>query len=95
MVDHVGFAVSNYDGSKVFYEKALGPLGMSLIMEPAGAAAGFGQSGRPSFWIEAQGTPVHGRLHIALGAGDRAQVDAFHATALEAGGTDNGAPGLR
>ena len=25
----------------------------------------------------------------------RAQVDAFHAAAIEAGGTDNGAPGLR
>ena len=25
----------------------------------------------------------------------RAQVDAFHAAAIEAGGTDNGAPGVR
>jgi catechol 2,3-dioxygenase-like lactoylglutathione lyase family enzyme len=66
-VDHVGFAVSNYDRSKAFYETALAPLGMTLIMEPAGAAAGFGKSGKPTFWIEAQGTPVHGRLHIALG----------------------------
>ena len=35
------------------------------------------------------------RLHIALEADDRPQVDAFHAAALEAGGTENGAPGLR
>jgi predicted lactoylglutathione lyase len=39
--------------------------------------------------------PVHGRLHIALAAESRAQVDAFHAAAIEAGGIDNGAPGLR
>ena len=39
--------------------------------------------------------PVRGRLHIALAAKTRAQVDAFHAAAIEAGGTDNGAPGLR
>ena len=95
MLDHVGFAVSNYDRSKAFYEKALAPLGMSLVMEPAGAAAGFGKSGKASFWIEARGTPVHGRLHIALAADSREQVDAFHATALQAGGADNGAPGLR
>ena len=95
MVDHVGFAVSNYARSKGFYEKALAPLGMTLILEPVGAAAGFGKSGKPSFWIEARGTPVRGRLHIALGADTREQVDAFHAVALQAGGTDNGVPGLR
>jgi predicted lactoylglutathione lyase len=33
--------------------------------------------------------------HIALSAENRAQVDAFHAAAMDAGGTDNGAPGLR
>ena len=31
----------------------------------------------------------------AFYAADRAQVRAFHAAALAAGGTDNGAPGLR
>lgn len=38
---------------------------------------------------------MRGRLHIALRADNRAQVDAFHAAAIEAGGTDNGAPGVR
>ena len=95
MLDHVGFAVSDYSRSKAFYEKALEPLGISLVMEPAGEAAGFGQEGRPSFWIEAQGTPVRGRLHIALAADSREQVDAFHAAAVGAGGSDHGPPGLR
>jgi catechol 2,3-dioxygenase-like lactoylglutathione lyase family enzyme len=95
MLDHVGFAVSNYSRSKAFYEKTLKPLGIRLVMEPAGEAAGFGHEGKPSFWIEAQGRPVRGRLHIALAADSREQVDAFHAAALEAGGTDNGRPGLR
>jgi predicted lactoylglutathione lyase len=66
-------------------------------MEFSEAAAGFGKDDgeRPSFFIEAHGEPVRGRLHIALRAQSRAQVDAFHAAAIEAGGTDNGAPGLR
>ena len=96
MLDHVGFAVQDYERSKAFYEKALTPLGFTLMMEPAGEAAGFGKGGgRPSLWIEAQGEAVQGRLHIALTAAARAQVDAFHAVAVEAGGTDNGAPGVR
>lgn len=95
MLDHVGFAVSEYDRSKAFYEKALAPLGLRLIMEPAGEAAGFGTAGKPWFWVEARGKPVRGRLHIALGADSRAQVDAFHAAAVAAGGTDNGPPGVR
>src|SRR5207237_4118212 len=96
-LDHVGFAVADYKRSKAFYEKALAPLGMTLLMEFSGAAAGFGKDdgGRPSFFIEAYGDPVRGRLHIALRAESWAQVDAFHAAAIEAGGTDNGAPGVR
>ncbi len=96
-LDHVGFAVADYARSKAFYEHALAPLGITLLMEFSGAAAGFGRDdgSRPSFFIEAHGEPARGRLHIALRAGSRAQVDAFHAAAIEAGGTDNGAPGLR
>ena len=96
-LDHVGFAVADYQRSKAFYEKALAPLGLKLSMEFSGAAAGFGRSDgeRPSFFIEAHGEPVRGRLHIALRAESRAQVDAFHAAGIQAGGADNGAPGLR
>ena len=34
-------------------------------------------------------------MHVAFGAESVEQVDAFHAAALAAGGTDNGGPGLR
>ncbi len=95
VLDHVGFAVADYERSKAFYEKALAPLGYTLLMEFSGAAAGFGKTGRPSFFLEGHGEPVRGRLHVAFAAETRAQVDAFHAAAIEAGGTDNGAPGLR
>jgi catechol 2,3-dioxygenase-like lactoylglutathione lyase family enzyme len=101
MIDHVGFPVSDYQRSKEFYSKALAPLGYGLIMEIAGehteskyAAAGFGASGKPDFWIGGEGG-LRGILHIAIAAEDRAAVDAFHRAALAAGGKDNGAPGLR
>ena len=94
-LDHVGFAVRDYDRSKTFYELALAPLGFKLVKEPMGAAAGFGRDEIASFWIEAQGRPVQGRLHLAFTAESREAVDAFYAAALAAGGIDNGAPGLR
>ncbi|MGQ5984215.1 VOC family protein [Serratia marcescens] len=37
--------------------------------------------------------PAH--LHLAFAASSREQVDAFYHAALNAGGKDNGAPGLR
>jgi len=95
MLDHVGFGVSDYGRSKDFYAQALAPLGISLLMEPIAQAAGFGKDGKPFFWIESRGEAVTGRLHIAFAVDDRATVDAFHAAALAAGATDNGAPGVR
>jgi catechol 2,3-dioxygenase-like lactoylglutathione lyase family enzyme len=59
MLDHVGFAVADYERSKAFYAKALAPLGMTLLMEFSGAAAGFGRDdqARPTFFIEPTGSP--------------------------------------
>ncbi len=55
-------------------------------------ATGLG-AGMPDFWLMTTEQPVN-PTHIAFSA-DRAAVDAFFAAALEAGGTDNGSPGLR
>jgi catechol 2,3-dioxygenase-like lactoylglutathione lyase family enzyme len=94
MLDHVGLPVSDYARSKAFYEHALAPLGIELMMEPMGQAAGFGKDGKPFFWIETRRGAVQ-NVHVAFAADDRATVDAFHAAAVEAGGSDNGAPGVR
>ena len=40
-------------------------------------------------------TPPGPGFHLAFTAPSRAAVDAFHAAAMEAGGRDEGAPGLR
>ncbi|MDB6162641.1 MAG: hypothetical protein JWL98_73 [Xanthomonadaceae bacterium] len=101
MLDHVGFKVSDFQRSKTFYERALAPLGYGLVMEVTpemtgteSRHAGFGSDRKPDFWI-GTGDTTRGRLHIAIAAQSRAHVDAFHAAALAAGATDNGAPGLR
>jgi catechol 2,3-dioxygenase-like lactoylglutathione lyase family enzyme len=95
MLDHLGINVSDYDRSRDFYEPALAPLGFALLMEPAPRTGGFGREGKPSFWITDQRQPTSENVHVAFTARDRAAVDAFHAAALDAGGTDNGGPGIR
>ncbi len=95
MLDHVGIEVGDFDRSRAFYEMALAPLGLTVVMEPMAGAAGFGEAGKPWFWVMSRGRPtVHG-AHLAFKAADRDAVDTFHAAGLAAGGTDNGAPGPR
>jgi catechol 2,3-dioxygenase-like lactoylglutathione lyase family enzyme len=101
-LDHVTLSVSDYPRSRSFYEKTLAPLGIERIME-FGQACGFGRDGKPDFWIGSGlasfHKPEHLRIltpsHIAFAAEDRAQVEAFYKAALDAGGKDFGAPGLR
>jgi len=94
MLDHVGLDVEDYDRSKAFYEKALAPLGLRLLMEPVPGVGGFGDGQKPFFWIGTRDQPQTG-IHVAFAADTRETVDAFHAAALDAGGTDNGKPGVR
>jgi len=95
MFDHVKFGVSDYATSKTFFLKSLEPLGVTA-----------GAEGEPSYGIELcgasnsslclfQAKDKPAPLHIAFVAGTREQVKAFYRAALEAGGKDNGEPGLR
>ncbi len=95
MLDHIGINVSDYDRSRDFYTRALAPLGYELMMEPVEGIGGFGRDGKPDFWIAGVREPSTTNVHVAFGVQDRATVEAFHAAALEAGGTDNGPPGTR
>jgi catechol 2,3-dioxygenase-like lactoylglutathione lyase family enzyme len=93
IIDHIGLTVSDYERSKQFFCRALAPLGIELIMEVQGWA-GLGKSGKPELWFGA-GAHAHAPMHIAFIADDRDQVRAFHVAALAAGGSDNGALGIR
>ena len=93
MLDHIGIKVKDVARSKAFYAAALAPLGHGVVMEFEGQAAGFGSHGKPSFWIGRGETGAS--CHVAFAAPDRAAVDAFYEAAIEAGGRDHGAPGVR
>jgi catechol 2,3-dioxygenase-like lactoylglutathione lyase family enzyme len=95
MFDHVGLNVKDYGASRAFYEQALAPLGWTVSMEfDEHKAVAFGPTDKPHLWI-VEREPIGTGTHVAIPAGDHATVDAFHAAALAAGGTDNGPPGPR
>ncbi len=101
IIDHVGLNVTDYGRSKAFYTQALAPLGITLMME-FGPAAGFGRD-KPELWLAGTKSDFQSEaqvelitpIHVCLRARTQAEVNAFHAAALAAGGRDNGAPGIR
>jgi catechol 2,3-dioxygenase-like lactoylglutathione lyase family enzyme len=98
VLDHIGIEVGDFERSRAFYEVALEPLGIRLLMQFDGAL-GFGKETehgpKPFFWVHGRGRPAVSGAHVAFGARTPDLVDAFHVAALAAGGTDNGAPGPR
>jgi catechol 2,3-dioxygenase-like lactoylglutathione lyase family enzyme len=93
ILDHLGLAVSDYPQAKAFYTAALAPLGITLVTEVQGWA-GFGKGGKPEFWFGPHAEPQK-PMHLAFRAETREQVRQFYEAALQAGGKDNGPPGLR
>lgn len=102
-IDHVSVGITNMTRAKAFYDAALKPLGMEPIMpvEFSGqlVGVGYGIGRKPSFWIQ---LPINRKpasmgngVHIAFTADSREAVDAFYLAALEQGGVEDGAPGLR
>jgi catechol 2,3-dioxygenase-like lactoylglutathione lyase family enzyme len=97
MIDHTGIGVSDVAISAAFYDAALGALGMRRTMQiPAGKGTdgvGYGVD-YPIYWID-RFHPHSTRQHTAFVAKSPAEVDAFYAAAIAAGGKDNGAPATR
>ena len=103
MIDHLSSYATDFEATRRFYDAVLGSLGYAVRFEmemswdtelPGRKACAFGPEGRSIFWVIQVRDAVSPR-HVAFTARDRARVDSFHRAALEAGGTDNGPPGLR
>ena len=92
LIDHVQLRVGDVEASRAFYRACLGALGKELTEEG------------PAFFVvdelyvdgaDANPPAPVSHVHLAFQAMDRAEVEAFHAAGLAAGGRDNGAPGER
>jgi catechol 2,3-dioxygenase-like lactoylglutathione lyase family enzyme len=103
VVDHVGFRVADLAASRRMYEAALVELGFAVLAEgefEGDAYVLFGRDGHDDFALHAVGTkPGRDRVttgaHVGFTAPDAQAVERWHAAAVRAGGTDNGAPGIR
>ncbi|MFJ4375612.1 VOC family protein [Pseudomonas japonica] len=103
MFSHVTVGTNDLARTTDFYKRVLAPLGIHLRafkhnperalftreMDASGTAFCVYSplNGEPA-------TPGNGSM-VAFEAATRAQVDEFHALAMAAGATDEGAPGLR
>ena len=101
MFSHVTLGANDLGRAAAFYDGVLAPLGMIRLLDlPEDGFVGYGDAGgKAQLFIctpfDGGKATVGNGTHVALLAPDRKAVDAFHATALAAGGTDEGKPGLR
>jgi catechol 2,3-dioxygenase-like lactoylglutathione lyase family enzyme len=101
LLDHVSITVRDLDAVKSFYRAIMAALGAALVYERPDAV-GFGERNRPaddghtylSVFASPSATPDP-RRHWCLRAGSAAQVRAFHAAGIGAGGSSDGLPGVR
>jgi catechol 2,3-dioxygenase-like lactoylglutathione lyase family enzyme len=97
MLNHVSIGVRDIARTKRFYDAALKPLGYTCVSS-GDDYLGYGDK-NVVLWISKTSSPVpadkDSGLHFCFDAPTRQSVEAFHESAVGAGGKDNGAPGLR
>ncbi|EKE09878.1 MAG: hypothetical protein ACD_16C00100G0040 [uncultured bacterium] len=109
MIDHISFAVKNFEESQNFYNETLRPLGYERLInfnhDNNNQVAGYGKNGKPSFWIGAKKVLSEkdkleeigkaAGFHVGFVAPDVNSVHKWYDKCLELGGKDNGKPGPR
>jgi len=97
MLGHLSFGVSNLDRSTAFYDPVMATLGFRRVWtSPNGVGYGLEpDKDKLALFPRADAAPPGPGFHLAFDAADRDSVDRFHAAALAAGGTSDGAPGPR
>ena len=97
IMSHVSLGTNRFDEAVAFYDKVMATIGAKRVMEHPGAVA-YGKL-FPEFWVQ---TPFDGGqaetangVHFAFLAASKDEVQAFYKAALDAGATDDGAPGPR
>lgn len=97
IINHLSLGTNDFESACTFYDGVLATLGARRVLEHPGVVA-YGRA-FPEFWVHApyDGKPatVGNGAHVAFFATSKAQVQAFHAKALELGGRDDGPPGPR
>jgi len=94
---HACLGATDLAASTAFYDAALAPLGIKN-MGPFGETVVLYGKTKPAFLVLKPGNgeaPSGNGVTLGFAAASPADVDAFHAAGLAAGGTCEGAPGAR
>ncbi len=98
MINHVSLGVSDLGRAVAFYDVVLKPMGYVRLWTKT-TSAGYGSQGTDEPFalhaVAAHARPPGAGCHLAFTAPTRQAVDEFHAIAIEMGGTNEGAPGIR
>jgi len=99
MIAYTTVGTNDMDKAKAFYAELLGELGAKPGWS-SDTFTGFSTArDQPSFAIctpfDGNGATVGNGMMVSLMAGTKDKVESMHAKALELGGTDEGAPGVR
>lgn len=98
MFSHVTVGTDDLQRAGAFYDAVLGAIGHARGFE-GDTFISYGDRGGARFFVmkpfDGAAASVGNGSHAAFNAETRAEVDAFHAAALAAGGSNEGAPGLR
>ena len=99
MIGYVTLGTNQFDKAAAFYDALLGTIGAGRLMEADEFIAWATSPGSPAVSIikpyNREAATVGNGVMVAIAMDSADKVDAFHAKALELGGTDEGAPGLR
>jgi predicted lactoylglutathione lyase len=93
-LDHINLYVKDVKLSRAFYEAVLLPFGYLVVRDFGEVAVGFGTANYAILALVREKEKIQ-RTHLAFRVESRSEVDMFYSTALSAGATDNGKPGLR
>lgn len=97
IIDHMSLGVADVPAAKELYLKLLSKLGINCLAEGEGFAA-FGRA-RVEFLLlapfDGHAASAGNGAHVAFAAPSREAVTQAHAAGLEAGASDEGAPGVR
>jgi catechol 2,3-dioxygenase-like lactoylglutathione lyase family enzyme len=98
MLHHVSIGVADVARAAQFYDRVLQELGFRRVFEVLPYGIGYGDK-QPAFWVQLphdqQAASRGNGVHIAFNATSEEMIRAFHRAALDAGGSDDGAPGPR
>ena len=100
MIGYVTLGSNDLDKSRAYYDALFGSIGAGRLMEFGENFTMYGTAwGRPAVAVTKPyngeaASPGNGNM-TALVLDSRDKVDAFYATAIALGGSDEGPPGLR